>query len=184
MGDLQNNNNDELLNLILSYKNINWIELGVFRGVNAKYVFENYDIKKMYLIDPYVPLDYLQQYFGTEEIQNESKKIAKNNLIKYNEKCIWLEDFSENIHGEISNESADIIYIDGNHSFETVLSDLQLYYPKIKSGGLIIGDDYNEGGVAKAIEVFSKEKNISYNISHAKKTGDYYHATHKFWFIK
>ena len=33
---------------------------------------------------------------------------------------------------------------------------LKLYYDKVKKGGLIIGDDYNEEGVRTAIEKFSQ----------------------------
>lgn len=38
--------------------------------------------------------------------------------------------------------SIDFIFIDGNHSYEYVLEDLELYYPKVKNGGVITGDDY------------------------------------------
>ena len=125
----------------------------------------------------------MKQYFGTEKIQDFNKKSAEDNLKNFLDKCVWLEDFSENVHDKIPDESADIIYIDGNHSFESVLQDLRLYHSKIKSGGLIIGDDFNEGGVAKAIEVFSEEIDITYQISRANKVRQY-SATDKFWYIK
>tara|TARA_R100001509_G_scaffold153787_1_gene114914 strand:+ start:190 stop:432 length:243 start_codon:yes stop_codon:yes gene_type:complete len=48
------------------------------------------------------------------------------------------------------DNSIDFLYVDGNHSYEAVLQDITLYYPKVKSGGLIIFDDYSEPGVAKA----------------------------------
>lgn len=182
MSDLQDIK-DDLFETISNYKNIVWIELGVFRGVNGQYIFKNFDILKMYLIDPYVPLDYIKIYYGTKEIVLYNKSVAKENLKNYEKKCIWLEDFSENVHIQIPNESVDIIYIDGCHSFESVLSDLRLYYSKIKFGGLIIGDDYNEDGVKRAIELFSKENNLSYKISRANKIRQF-SATDKFWFIK
>ena len=35
-----------------------------------------------------------------------------------------------------------MLYIDGAHDYDSVLQDIELYYPKIKSGGLICGHDY------------------------------------------
>ena len=37
----------------------------------------------------------------------------------------------------------DWLYIDGNHEYEFVKADLELYLPKVKPGGLICGDDYD-----------------------------------------
>ena len=40
----------------------------------------------------------------------------------------------------------DWVYIDGNHLYEFVKRDLEGFYAKTKSGGLIAGDDYQDGG--------------------------------------
>jgi hypothetical protein len=59
----------------------------------------------------------------------------------------------------VSDNSLDFIFIDTNHSYENVLSDIRAWTPKVKKGGLITGHDYNEPhcpGVAQAVnEVFS-----------------------------
>eukprot|EP00928_Gymnodinium_smaydae_P012581 TRINITY_DN14566_c0_g1_i1.p1 TRINITY_DN14566_c0_g1~~TRINITY_DN14566_c0_g1_i1.p1 ORF type:complete len:223 (-),score=28.57 TRINITY_DN14566_c0_g1_i1:558-1196(-) len=38
----------------------------------------------------------------------------------------------------------DWIYIDANHSHAAVLADLQAWYPKLRPGGLMSGDDYGD----------------------------------------
>ncbi len=54
----------------------------------------------------------------------------------------------------------DWIYVDGDHSYEFVKKDLELFFPKVKSGGYITGDDYVWWGpflgfgVKKAIDQF------------------------------
>ena len=53
----------------------------------------------------------------------------------------------------------DWIYIDGNHSYEFVKQDLELYWPKLKAGGYIVCDDYHhagfwEDGVTRAVDEF------------------------------
>ena len=172
---------DELINQLNNYKNITWIEIGVHKGNSAYSVLTQLNIKKMYLIDPYSPLSYLQQYFGTKELVESSKETAHTLLKKFEDKIVWYEDFSENVVNNFENESIDIIYIDGNHSYDSVMLDLKNYYPKLKIGGLIIGDDYNERDVKMAIIDFSKEYNILYNTSINKLKDN---IVNKFWLKK
>ena len=59
-----------------------------------------------------------------------------------------------------------MIYIDGNHLYNFVLSDLLNSLDKIKSDGLIICDDYKNDcgqfgdGVTKAINLLKKGKKL------------------------
>ena len=38
--------------------------------------------------------------------------------------------------------SLDFVYIDANHNYESVKSDIECWYPKVKYGGLLLGHDY------------------------------------------
>jgi hypothetical protein len=175
-----------LVNLISNYDNFIWIELGVFRGENAKEIFDKFNskINKMYLIDPFIPLiQYREEFhntFGTTEVVNENNRISLVTLKSYNDKCIWIKDFSYNMVNKFNDESIDVIYIDGNHTTEAVLLDLILYYPKIKMGGLIIGDDYHEDGVKRAVKAFGKEYKLSETFNNSKV----YTTTPKFYMVK
>ncbi len=65
--------------------------------------------------------------------------------------------FSGSIYDIFEDYYFDWIYIDGNHLYEFVKQDLQLYYPKVKPGGCITGDDYGaqgwwENGVQRAVD--------------------------------
>lgn len=67
----------------------------------------------------------------------------------------------KNIVNKFNDNSIDAIYIDGDHSYEGVKSDLELYYPKVKKNGLILLDDYkNFIGVKKAVDEFCNKNNI------------------------
>ncbi len=51
----------------------------------------------------------------------------------------------------------DWIYIDGNHQYEFVKLDLEMFLPKVKMHGLVAGDDYGspgwwQDGVTKAVD--------------------------------
>lgn len=43
------------------------------------------------------------------------------------------------------SDSLDWVYIDGNHEYEHVIADLEVFYRKLKSGGILAGDDYDWG---------------------------------------
>lgn len=54
------------------------------------------------------------------------------------------------------NLEIDFLYIDGDHSYEGVKKDIKMWFPKVKSGGLIGGDDYGGGfvRVKQAVDEF------------------------------
>jgi predicted O-methyltransferase YrrM len=47
--------------------------------------------------------------------------------------------------------SLDFVMIDGDHSYEACLADIDAWLPKVKKGGVIAGDDYNWSGVKRAV---------------------------------
>lgn len=52
------------------------------------------------------------------------------------------------------DESLDFVMIDGDHQYEAVLADIEAWLPKVKHGGLLTGDDYDEAshsGVVQAV---------------------------------
>lgn len=66
------------------------------------------------------------------------------------------------------DDSIDFIFVDGDHSYEGVLSDLENWFPKLKLGGTIVGHDYgneNHPGLKKAADEFSYKYNISMTIN-------------------
>lgn len=54
-----------------------------------------------------------------------------------------LKGFSNDVGilDQIKNERYDLIYIDGDHSYEGVLTDLKNFCPKLNKGGLLVMDD-------------------------------------------
>lgn len=70
------------------------------------------------------------------------------------------------------DNSLDLIFIDGEHSYEAVKNDIEAYLPLVRKGGIICGHDYLEFnqpgyGVNKAVEemfdVFALEDDVLEN---------------------
>lgn len=56
--------------------------------------------------------------------------------------------------------TADIIYIDAGHEYDSVLLDTKLYWDLLNEGGVMIFDDYSWADVKKAVDEFFSDKNI------------------------
>ena len=63
-------------------------------------------------------------------------------------------------HGIYEDNSIQFVWIDGDHGKNIVYNDLVNFWPKIKNGGTIGGDDmvYNE--VSDDVKKFSKEYDV------------------------
>ena len=57
------------------------------------------------------------------------------------------------------DKSIDFVFIDADHSYESVKEDLNVWWPKVKVGGAIGGHDYHSSfGVVKAVDEFFGKK--------------------------
>lgn len=66
---------------------------------------------------------------------------------------------------DVAQASLDFVYIDGNHRFDYVMQDLIVWSSKVRSGGIVSGDDYyvwrgHEKGVVLAVNAFIEAHGI------------------------
>jgi hypothetical protein len=90
-------------------------------------------------------VDQIQAMYGTNHpytfIQGNSQEIAKTWLPKLN-----------------------VLFIDGDHTYEGVMKDFASWFPHVAPGGMILFDDYNEAtGVKKFIDEIVKDHNCLIN---------------------
>ena len=133
------------------------VEIGVDEGVNAENILTKLSIERLYLIDSYIPYKEDGKYFVT----TGKEVLARKRLSKFQSKIVFLIEKSEDVVSNIPN-NLDFVYIDGNHSYESVKQDIQNYYPKIRDGGVLGGHDFarNFLGVLTAVLEFVKEENL------------------------
>ena len=67
----------------------------------------------------------------------------------------------------IDDASLDFVYIDGRHDYESVLADLESWWPKLRPGGIFAGHDYLNGrlpngefGVRRAVDEFFADRRL------------------------
>ena len=135
-------------------KDFVWIEIGVNQGTTAQFVLSNFNVKQAVLIDPYCEWDLLATAAETRKAQ------ALSLLEPYRNKIEWHFQPSTCCAHSIEQDFGDVLFIDGDHSYQPVAADLDLYVSKIRPGGLIICDDSNEPGVAQAVSEFLQGTDI------------------------
>ena len=149
-------------------------EIGVQHGITTLPVLAILKtIEKYYAIDPFLfyddfekaCLDIPEKYRTVIGRDQYGMDFAYNMFIKhtkkFNDKIHILKMFSEEAAKHIDDNRLDFCFIDGNHLYEYVKKDIELYLPKVRKGGLLGGHDYGmEGtGVKKAVdECFSKDE--------------------------
>jgi len=55
----------------------------------------------------------------------------------------------------------DVVYIDGDHTYDGVMGDLRGWFGKVRSGGILCGDDFNWPSVRSAVMDFMTDKNLA-----------------------
>lgn len=122
-------------------------EIGVFEGGNATLLRILFPGCQLYLIDPW---EYYSEY-QTREARPYVKEQERYEIAYQRVLTAFGNDSRCAIHRKTSAEAAplvseglDLVFIDGNHSYEYVKEDLSLWAPKVRKGGIIAGHDYNE----------------------------------------
>lgn len=129
------------------------VEIGVFRGDSSVVFLDSCAF--MYFIDPC--LEYPENpdtgWFAIEE--DFLKTVGS-----YAGHFTFIKGFSADAANKIP--LVDFVFIDANHEYEFVKQDIELYWPKVKSGGFLCGHDYSGGhpGVTKAVDEFFREAGL------------------------
>lgn len=145
-------------------------EIGVFRGEFSDAILKEARPETLHLIDPWrhmpapgyqndgsnVSDDEHESNFG-HVCQRFAEPIERRQVVVH-------RGLSEEAHAGFPDSHFDWIYIDGDHTFEAVLRDLELYAPKVKRDGFILGHDFTNYpayasrnfGVVPAVAEFRK----------------------------
>lgn len=146
------------LQLLQNKENIVAAEIGVWEGANAERLMNQLDIDELFLIDPYDAYDEYPERKSKPNKMSAAQEKAHKRLDKYSN-VRWIEKYSTEAIEEIDRE-LDYVFVDGNHHYEYVKSDIESYYPLLTEGGIIAGDDANWIGVAQAVTEFAVENEV------------------------
>jgi predicted O-methyltransferase YrrM len=117
------------------------VEIGVYEGRFSKLLLLRCaTLEKLYSIDPWLD--------ANGKFDSEICNKATDRLDQFGPRS--------HIHIGKSPEAAelfddgemDFVFIDGDHSYEATLADIEAWVPKVRPGGIICGHDYSDRGNA------------------------------------
>lgn len=147
------------------------IEVGVFDGDFSERILALNEPRKLHLVDPWFTKDDGSLFDGPTQQFTSAKQAADALEGQY-------QHVARRFAGEISSgrievhrtlshlaapqfpdEHFDWIYVDASHFYDDVKVDIQAFWPKLKRGGYMAGDDYDrrgiwEHGVTRAVDEF------------------------------
>ncbi|HXC55333.1 MAG TPA: class I SAM-dependent methyltransferase [Rhizomicrobium sp.] len=122
-------------------------EVGVWKGDFSQALLETARPRALHLIDPWLfDASFPQRWYGGARAGGQADMDAIHDGV-----VAWFAGRTEvRVHRAPSLAAAatfadgtfDWVYIDGDHSADAVLKDLGAWRPKLRSGGLLCGDDY------------------------------------------
>lgn len=128
--------------------NLKMLEIGSYKG-ESTFMFASLGIfTEIHCIDPFEGVEEANDLLSEnwENVKNEFKLNTR-----YFDNITLHQGFSYNLVNNFEDKYFDFIYIDGNHEYEDVKKDIELYLPKTKQ--LIGGHDYQKEwpGVIEAV---------------------------------
>jgi hypothetical protein len=133
----------QLLDLIFSeLKNGIGVEVGTFKGQFSKEILQRWN-GKLYMVDVWNELG--DEYIDASNHKNFENGVyseCMQNIKGYEDRGIMIRATSKVASDLFEDGSLDFVYIDANHAYDYVKEDIDLWYPKVKSGGMVMGHDY------------------------------------------
>ncbi len=130
-------------------------EVGVKFGRTTFFLLDNVPDLTIYSIDTDISM------FYNNEVKN-----------KYKERLIPIQGYSYNVADQLQNKSIDLIFIDADHSYDSVKKDILAYTPKLKDHGILAGHDIDYPGVNKAVCEIVKDFDVGPNNVWVKHKGN------------
>ena len=123
-------------------------EVGVWKGAFAENMLTKATgLTEYILVDPWEHLEDWNKPFNVKQrefdaVYQEAMKRTKNG--PHGNKVTVLRGKSHVQAAQVPDESLDFVYIDGDHTLKGIVIDLVTWYPKVKIGGLVSGDDFDQ----------------------------------------
>ena len=134
----------------------NLAEIGVDRGMFTFHARRYWPQAVMHLVDPWE--DYAgyadpsggKTFNGQGEANSRMKSVTdrfgSDPMVR-----IWRHMSGD--AAELVPDQLDLVFIDANHSYKYAKSDIELWLPKVRNGGLLTGHDYyGYSGVRRAVD--------------------------------
>jgi len=139
---------------VKKYDNAIFVEIGCFEGGSTIFMADLIKASRKNI--RFYAVDLFEGYKPTNKQVAPSYDKFMNNIIPYKDYITVLKMDSCDASALFADSSCDFIFIDADHTYESVKRDIQCWLPKLKTTGLFAGHDYAHPdcafpGVVKAV---------------------------------
>ena len=189
---------NELVEIVKQKKPNHFLEIGVFCGVTSRNICEllniihrgnftytgidlfgdeiedNKEVKPSYVTNQKFSNPFKHIYYNLYLKENlNSIDSVKKFLQKFGNKVNLYKGNSNKLLKNLDIKKIDFAFIDGGHSYQTTLNDIEIVHQNMKGKkGTIVCDDYQDTSyitdVKKAIDYYVKKENLSLRIIEGK----------------
>jgi len=153
-------------------------EVGCYAGDFSKTLSQDYK-GKILAIDYFDSKDFLYD----DKLEERCRETLKDT------NCEVIKSDSIEYSKLVPDESLDWVYIDADHRYDTAKADIEVWFPKVRKGGVISGHDYikdyivsgQEFGVWKAVDEFCEKNGYKFKLITDLVSGANFAS---WWFIK
>lgn len=147
-------------------ENLTLVEIGSYMGESMEIFAESGKFKEIYCVDPWEDSDTTTQNVSSSEIHFDKRKNKYNFVHK-------IKKTSDEASKYFNDLSIDVVYIDAEHTPESVKNDITKWLPKIKYDGYISGHDWEfQNGILRQsiIETIGNPDFICKHVIHGGKS--------------
>ena len=144
-----------------------WVEVGVYRGDTTSKVSKARPLARVVGVDPWLSPLGTGNTFGANDVDMATKPQAqferwyqetKTKLMRFGSRVRLMRLASVAAAAELREQRFDLVFIDGDHSYEACAADIAAWRGLVREGGWLGGHDYAKArfpGVTQAVdEVF------------------------------
>lgn len=119
-------------------------EVGVYRGAFAERMLtECPALERYYLLDPWRHLDdWNKPANKSDDVFEGFFQETMARTEPQAQKRVVLRGMTTEVVDQIPDGSLDFVYVDGDHTLRGITTDLARFYPKVREGGFVAGDDF------------------------------------------
>jgi hypothetical protein len=131
-----------------------FVECGAWLGASSAYLCDvAKDRVQIFIVDSWKGSDNELNSYHSLATVTDIYPIFLENM--GDRKFTSIRKLSVDAARDFEDNSCDVVYIDMNHSYESVKQDIESWFPKVKHNGYIAGHDFVYGqGVQKAVHEF------------------------------
>lgn len=145
-----------------------FVEVGVWKGHSISYLanlLKNVENVSLFAVDLFE-----NSYKYSDKDSSANKDLRKQIPLIYDiynknlendgvrDMITDLKGYSWEAAKKVDDLSVDVVFIDADHTYESVKKDITAWAPKVRNGGILAGHDYRPGNpVAKAVDEFNSK---------------------------